>query len=186
MKSSTKIIFETYAQRSLMALVLALLVSALLVAVAAAHAVLVESEPENSAVLEQTPAQVIVRFDHELETKLSSIHVFDTAENQVDNGDGSVDLNDPDHASILASLPESLPNGKYSVHWKTVSAHDGDTTEGEFFFKVADPGAATSPELATNAAYAGHGSRLELIMAFGVLLFVILGLLLHSRLARDR
>lgn len=187
MKPFTKTSFESYAQRSLMALVLAVLVSALPVAVAAAHAVLVESEPESSAVLEQAPEEVVARFNQELETKPSNIQVFDTAGNQVDNGDGSVDLNDPDHASMLVSLPESLPNGRYSVHWTAVSAHDGDTTEGEFLFKVADPQAATSPELVTGAAHAGHGTgsaRLQLLMAFGVLLLVVFGLFLYSRLAR--
>lgn len=178
---------ESYGQRSLVVLILALMASALLVAVALAHSVLVKSEPESNAVLEQGPEQVITWFSQELETGLSSIQVFDAEGNQIDNGDGEVDLNDPDHASMLVSLPESLPNGMYIVHWTAVSAADGDTTEGEFSFSMGDSGASTGQALETSGSPAGDGPDLplgELIIAFGVLLLIGLGLILYPRLAR--
>lgn len=179
---------EAYGQRSLMALILALMASALLVALTLAHAELVKSEPENNAVLEQGPEQVIAWFSHELETGLSSIEVFDTQGNQVDSGNGSVDLNDPDHASMFVSLPQPLPDGVYLVRWTAVSAADGDTTEGEFSFSVGDSGATASQALATSRLPADDESSLpigELIIALGVLLLVGIGITLYPRLTRD-
>lgn len=175
---------EPCRQKSLMALILALLVSTLLVAVALAHGVLVKSEPENNAVLEQGPDQVIAWFSQELETRPSSIQVFDTEGNQVDSGDGGVDLNDPDHASMLVSLPASLPDGIYIVRWTAVSATDSDTTEGEFSFGVGD---SAGQALETSRSPSDDGPDLPLgglISAFGVLLLIGLGLILYSRQAR--
>jgi methionine-rich copper-binding protein CopC len=126
-----------YGHLSLVALMSALLVSVSLLAVTAAHALLVNSEPESGAMLAQSPRKVIAWYSEELETDLSSLRVFDGEGGQVDNGDGSVDLNDPDHASMIVTMPAALTAGAYTVRWTAVSADDGDETDGEFAFKVA-------------------------------------------------
>lgn len=129
---------------NLMALVLILLVSGLLVAGVSAHGpeVLIKSDPPSEAVLKQSPSKVTTWFSTELDTKLSTLQVFDAQERQVDLGDGGVDLDDPDHASLVASLP-TLPDGVYLVRWSAV-LDDGDTVEGEFTFTVSEGRAAAT------------------------------------------
>ncbi|MCB0162616.1 MAG: copper resistance protein CopC [Anaerolineae bacterium] len=180
---------QSYGQKSLAALGMAVLTVMLLVVAAKAHALLIKSEPDRDAVLKQTPHQISAWFSQELETKLSSMQVFDLQGNQVDSGDGSVDLTDPDHALMIVSLPESLPNGTYIVGWTAVSADDGDTTEGEFSFDVTNSGAATSPVLVTSQSPIGNESDFplgELIIAIGFLVVILAGLLLYPQLARSR
>jgi methionine-rich copper-binding protein CopC len=187
MKQFITVPVRSYGQRSLAALGLAFLTLALLVAAARAHSLLIKSEPEDNAVLEQAPEQVVAWFSQELETRLSSMQVFDPEGNQVDSGDGSVDLNDPDHASMLVSLPESLPNGTYLIRWTAVSSEDGDTSEGEFSFSVTNSGAPAGQALEASRSPADNGPDLpvgELIIAFGVLLLIGIGLILYPRLAR--
>lgn len=181
-------LMKFYRQKSLAAMGLALLTVALMAAAARAHALLIKSEPESGAVLEQAPDQVRAWFGQELETRLSSMQVFDLEGHQVDSGDGRVDLNDPDHASMLVGLSESLPNGTYDVRWTAVSADDGDTTEGKFSFDVTDSKAPANQAWAAGGSRAGDETNFpvgELSIALGILLFVGLGLALYPRLARD-
>lgn len=138
-------------RRGLAAPLLAALLAALLpVALAAAHALLLRSDPEDGARLEQGPPQVILWFSQELDSAYSTVQVVDSAGRQIDRGDGGIDLTDPDHASMTASLPASLPDGVYVVRWTAVSVDDGDLTEGEFAFSVGAAPAAGSQTIAAN------------------------------------
>lgn len=105
---------------------------------ASAHALLTKSVPDDGAILEQAPKQVTASFSEELDSGLSTVRVFNDNGKQVDNGDGGVDLHDPDHTSMLVTLPVSLPEGTFVVRWTAVSAEDGDPTEGQFFFGVGE------------------------------------------------
>jgi copper transport protein len=105
-------------------------------ALAAAHAVLVGSEPRDEEMRPDAPDRIIVRYDQELETRHSTLQVFDAEGRLVDKGGGRVDLNDPDHASMVVGLPVPLPSGSYTVRWTAISAEDGDRTEGRFVFRV--------------------------------------------------
>ena len=141
----------------------------------AAHSELVKSEPEAGASLENSPAQVTAWFSEELDAQSSSMRVFDAQNNQVDNGDGSADLNDLDHLSMIVSLPP-LPAGTYSVHWVSVSAEDGDEEEGEFAFSVtsgAGPAESSTPSGNTSTVWIIGGVIAILIVA--VLVFVGFG-----------
>jgi methionine-rich copper-binding protein CopC len=123
--------------------------------IGSAHTVeVVKSEPPAGAVLSESPKEVRVWFNEELQTKESSLKVFTPEGKQVDNGDGGVDLNDPDHASMVVSLPP-LGEGAYTVRWHAVLT-DGDATDGEFAFYVGSAGAA-----AATAASAGDLSAPE-------------------------
>lgn len=95
--------------------------------------ILLRSEPESNAALVEPPAQVMTWFSEELETS-STMEVFNLAGEKVDNGDGGVDLNDPDHASMIVTLPP-LENGVYLVQWKAVLL-DSDVVQGAFPFSV--------------------------------------------------
>jgi uncharacterized protein YkwD/methionine-rich copper-binding protein CopC len=146
--------------------------------IALAHALPLKSEPENGATLLQAPERVTVWFSQELDTRFSLLQVFDAGGRQVDLGDGGVDLYDPDHASLMVSLPETLPDGRYLVRWSVVSFEDNDTTEGEFSFSVGRPNqvptAATTPT-------GGDWPLAWLATVLVVLLLIGLGLALRWR-----
>ncbi len=127
------------------ALLLLLLLQAAFAGEVFAHALLVESEPANGALLQQSPERVVATFSEELDSGLSSMRVFDAQGAQVDNGDGGVDLNDLDHLSMVVTLPP-LPAGTYTVSWNVLSAADGDGTEGAFTFTLASGGVETAAQ----------------------------------------
>lgn len=95
------------------------------------------SEPAPDAVLEQAPAEIRIWFAEELQSQFSNLRVLDAAGNRIDTGDGGVDLNDPEHASMIARLPASLPDGLYLVRWRAVPL-DNDVTIAEFTFAVGE------------------------------------------------
>ena len=126
----------------------------LLAATASAHTTtVVQSSPADGATVDQSPAQVTAQFSEELETKQSVMQVFNAGGQQVSDGNGKVDLNDPDHKTMIAALPAALPAGDYTVKWH-VYLTDGDDSSGTFGFKVAaDPAAqVTAAATATDAA----------------------------------
>ena len=113
-----------------------------------AHGVeLLRSEPPDGAVLDKVPTQVKAWFNEELQTGESSIMVVNSDSSQVDHGDGGVDLDDPEHASMVVSL-SGLSAGAYIVRWHAVLL-DGDATDGEFGFTV---GAVTTNAPASQPA----------------------------------
>jgi len=112
------------------------------VSIVNAHSAIVKSEPQDGEILDTSPDNVTAWFSEEVDSEFSTIRVFDSQNNQVDNGDGCVDLNDLDHLSMIVSLPP-LQSGTYTVQWAVLSADDGDPTQGEFTFSVSN-GAAPS------------------------------------------
>lgn len=187
MKQST-ISSSYYRYVMLLALGLALLALVLSVRRAAAHSPeLVKSDPPNGAVLKQAPTQVTAWFSEELITGQSTLQVFDSTGRQVDNGDGGVDLNDPDHASMIVKLP-ALPNGAYAARWQVV-LEDGDTTDGEFTFSVGEAAPIATRTPASERAPANDGFNWPvggIMVSLGALLIIlIIGLILRSRSARD-
>ena len=111
-----------------------------LAVVALAHRsdILLKSEPAAGAVVQQSPAQVVAWFSTELATDTSRLQVFAADKRQVDKGNGGVDLDDPDHASLIVRLP-ALPAGTYTVHWRAAVVEDSDIVEGRFTFTVSGP-----------------------------------------------
>lgn len=132
--------------KQLSAVVLLIIGLLMLPAVGYAHLVeLVSSFPENGAVLTQPPDVITAVFNEEMQSS-STLQVFDTAGNQVDSGNGGVDLNDPDHASMVVGVP-ALAEGAYTVRWQ-VTLLDGDATTGAFNFFVGNKAAATAANFA--------------------------------------
>jgi methionine-rich copper-binding protein CopC len=105
------------------------------VMVVSAHGVeVVKSNPVDGAALAQSPEQVKVWFNEELQTGDSILQVIDAKGTQVDMGNGGVDLDDPEHASMKVDTT-ALPAGAYIVKWHVVLT-DGDASDGEFGFTV--------------------------------------------------
>jgi methionine-rich copper-binding protein CopC len=184
------------------ALSLAIFLSFLFAGMAAAHNVqMTRSDPAAGAVLAESPAQLVAWFNEEMKTQISTIQVFDASGQQVDKGDGGVDLNDPYHASMAVSLPP-LPNGAYTVRWHVVLLDD-DPTDGEFTFYVGEKPAgdiAVSQVSAPEAPAAGAANPADaeptddtsglpiawVALGLGVLVLVagLAALLLRSRSAQ--
>ncbi len=138
--------------------VLLLLVVGLLLVPAVSYAHLVEllsSFPENGAIVAESPEVITAVFNEEMQSDTSTFELFDDQGQQVDSGDGGVNLNDPDHASMQVGVPP-LAEGAYTVRWHVVLL-DGDATDGAFNFFVGDEAAAN----AANFAPIPAGSEVE-------------------------
>ena len=121
--------------------IIALAASALmlvaLVAVGLAHAEIKSCTPPVSGSVDKAPDKLVCKTSEGMDPKGSELSVFDARGTQVDKKDSAVDLNDPDRVTIAVSLDAAnMPNGVYTVKWKTLSAADGDAAEGEFNFGV--------------------------------------------------
>lgn len=124
--------------RSIWLIVIILAHSAWAVTPVSAHGLLLRSNPEANAVLEQSPIQVELFFSEPAEPELSSIAVYDSNNLIVDADDVRVDPADPKRMTV--SL-RSLPDGVYTVTWKMVSTIDGHQTIGTYPFAVGNANA---------------------------------------------
>jgi copper transport protein len=99
-----------------------------------AQAILVSSDPANSAVLAGAPAVVRMQFSEDLNPTVSSAVVVNTANHRVDLNDAQISFDDSQEMDV--SLKDSLPSDVYIVIWRTQSADDGQVQHGSFLFKV--------------------------------------------------
>jgi len=102
---------------------------------AAAHAVLVKTDPPNDAVVEASPGQVALTFDERVETALGSIRVYDGSGQRVD----AQNIIRPTPAEVAVSIDDELASGTYTVGWRVISG-DSDPISGAFVFHVGAPG----------------------------------------------
>src|SRR5215207_10011252 len=84
---------------------------------AAAHAVLVKTDPPNDAVVEASPSQVALTFDERVETALGSIRVYDASGQRVD----AQNIIRPTPAEVAVSIDDELASGTYTVGWRVIS-----------------------------------------------------------------
>ncbi|MHB8731739.1 MAG: copper resistance CopC/CopD family protein [bacterium] len=110
---------------------------------AGAHALLERSVPAGGAVLQRAPADVLMTFTETPEPSLSVVHVVDSTGRQVDGGGAQPVPGQPLELRVPLG---PVPNGVYTVTWRTVSRVDGHVTGGAFAFGVGvSPGAAPPP-----------------------------------------
>lgn len=165
-------------KRMVQVCVLIVLLGGVVTAVFAHSAALLKTEPANGAVLAESPPTVTAWFAEELASGESSLKVFDTSGQQVDNGDGGVDLNDPDHASMVVTLP-ALPNGSYTVQYHILLL-DGDATDGAFAFAVGEgetvvlPAEPVTDSLPTTESTAEVGGSSAVWFLSGVLAVLLM------------
>ncbi len=116
---------------------------------ASAHAGLDTSDPAPNAIVPEAPAAVTMSFTEPLEREYSRAELYDQDGNLVDGT--AVEAGDTDKSMVL-TLPAGLPNGTYSVLWRTLSTADGHTAQNYFAFTVgtiADVAATTGPDEAS-------------------------------------
>lgn len=103
---------------------------------AAAHAMLLTTEPRNDAIVDETPAQVTLRFNEAVETAFGSLRVYDARARRVDTGD----VERPSAETVAVGVDGPLGRGTYTATWRVVSA-DAHPIDGAFVFHVQAPGA---------------------------------------------
>ncbi len=97
-----------------------------------AHAYLVKADPKVGSTLAQAPTRLWLRFNE-------VVRLAGTGAELVAPGGHAQVLTlsqDPkDVRAVVASLPASLPAGRYQVRWKALSP-DAHHTQGDFSFTV--------------------------------------------------
>jgi methionine-rich copper-binding protein CopC len=119
-----------------------------------AHAAVIDSNPKmNSTItLAKLPTTLTVTTAENMKPGASNsdLFVYGPSGKLISQGDATVDLNNPTHMSVTIKPDKT---GVYTVHWKTVSADDGDSDEGAFGFLVT--AASSSPSTGTTSAPTG-------------------------------
>ncbi|MEO8611150.1 MAG: copper resistance protein CopC [Chloroflexota bacterium] len=120
---------------------------------ASAHAIPVKSDPAPNAILDKAPQTITIWFNEPLEPDFSNIRLRDRDGNLVEMpAPSTVSSSDPTQMTLT---PGDLPDGLYTVAWRSVSAADGHPTLGSFAFIVGSAaggfGSALQQEDTTNA-----------------------------------
>jgi copper transport protein len=107
-----------------------------------AHAVLLRSDPPTGRTLNEAPSEVRLLFSEPIDASFSHVQVVDDAGNPVDRGDSHVDPND--ERELVVSLVEDLPDGVYTVRWRSLSTIDIHPGSGQYPLFVGVPVTATA------------------------------------------
>jgi copper transport protein len=110
-------------------------------AAAQAHAVLRSSDPADGASVERAPRQVTLTFTERPEPRLSTVQVLDADSRPVQAGRAEPVPGQPFQLQVPLG---QLPDGTYTVAWRTVSRDDGHPSGGSFTFGVGVAAPTTS------------------------------------------
>jgi copper transport protein len=138
---------------------------------AGAHAQYKESNPANGERLDAAPEAVTITWTEPPEPSFTKISVLDSSGQGFEAGPPEVLSDDRFTARVTV---EDMPDGAYTVTWRTVSKADGHSSAGAFSFGVgveADSVAAASGVRETIAT--PSASTLEIIGRWGLLLGLI-------------
>jgi len=142
-----------------------------------AHAQLVASSPGAGATVTESPDELRLIFSEALEDQVTSLDVVATDGTAILSRAGEID---PEDAYALVVEDPELPDGIYSLTWRTLSAVDGHTAEGFFTFGVgpgqqapaqAAGGGMTHTETDAIAVIGRWLTYLGLLLALGVAVF---------------
>jgi copper resistance protein C len=95
---------------------------------------LVKAEPTPNSTVEEAPGQLRLWFGTELQPTLSQVNVVDASGAKLPVT-SSVDAAEP--KCMTVAIPE-LAAGTYTVHWRTMSALNGQSAGGSFKFTVGE------------------------------------------------
>ena len=102
----------------------------LAVATAMAHLAATKTMPDADAVLTESPQRIQVWFTQDPDPAVSQLTLEGPA--------GEVELGDTtgaDEKSLMATVPQALAPGGYTVSWRT-AGDDGHVRRGDFLFTV--------------------------------------------------
>ncbi|HEY1331395.1 MAG TPA: copper resistance protein CopC [Actinomycetota bacterium] len=122
---------------------------------ASAHALLKSSDPANGAQLAKSPAQILMTFTEAPDPHLSLATLLDSTGHVV-SGASKAQAVPGQPQELRVALSRPLPDGVYTVNWRTVSLVDGHVVGGAFAFGIGEaPSAAATT--ATSAAGSAPG-----------------------------
>ncbi|MFU8874369.1 copper resistance protein CopC [Micromonospora sp. SL4-19] len=113
----------------------ALLVALLPAQPAAAHAVLIESQPANGTTLTRVPRVALLRFSEDISPEFSNASLLDSTGRTVQGARIATDRRDP--RQLVLELPRLAP-GTYGIAWRVLAEDDGHTTGGVVVFTVGN------------------------------------------------
>ena len=143
--------------------VLAAVVAALVLPGGAfAHATLLQTTPENGAVLTKAPRAVTVVFDDSVRVAKGNAAVENKTQRSVLAGKASV------HGRVLTIPLKALADGAYSIRWSIVS-EDGHREEGVLAFAVGAGSAAPHSVLGASVPLTWSDILLRSLYFLGVL-----------------
>ena len=122
---------------------------------AAAHSVLVSSDPPANSSLKSSPETVTLRFNEPVEVALGSVRVLDAKGERIDRGGFEHPGGDP--SRVRVKLREGLEGG-FAVGWRVISA-DSHPATGAFTFGVGEGSADQAKAVADELLAGGGGSR---------------------------
>jgi methionine-rich copper-binding protein CopC len=127
-------------------IVAVLCLSLALPGVAAAHSVLVSTDPSRDSVLSGPPAQVSGTFNEPLQKLFPAMTIVGP-----DDNEDKWQAAEPTVSGAVISVPmkPGAPAGKYTVNYR-VTSEDGHPVSGSWSFTVTSPGPPAGPS--TNAA----------------------------------
>ncbi len=130
--------------------------------IALGHALPQSSVPAAGAQLATSPIQVTIIFGERPDPNLSTIKVLDTTGAAVTSGPTAALPINP--LALVVPLKPNLPEGVYTVAWRSVSAVDGHLASGSFAFGVGvapttgPPGSAATTTVTTNTGGPSAGA----------------------------
>jgi copper transport protein len=135
-------------RRLLAGLVVAAILVILGAGLASAHANLASSDPANGATLPTAPSEVRMTFTEPPDPTLSTVQILDAGGTALTTGDPT--LEPP--RTLTVTLPADVPDGVYTVSWRTVSTVDGHVTAGAFAFGVGGFSGPVTPGASATAS----------------------------------
>ncbi|HYC07951.1 MAG TPA: copper resistance CopC family protein, partial [Candidatus Binatia bacterium] len=99
----------------------------------AAHALLQSSDPAAGATLQASPSAILLTFGEQPDARLSTVKVLDASGKNVATGPATAVPGQPLQLTVPVG---TLPDGVYTVAWRTISAVDGHVAAGSFAFGV--------------------------------------------------
>ncbi|GIJ24096.1 transport integral membrane protein [Micromonospora lutea] len=154
---------------------------------AAAHAVLLGSDPVDGAVLASAPSEVTLTFNEPVMVRPDGVRLLDAAGAELSTDSRSVDT------TVVLTVPPDLVDGTYIVAFRVVSA-DSHPISGGFSFVVGTPSSAAVvvPESRPSSALnllrqaAEAVAYLGLLVSAGLLVFLLVLLRAEAPVLRRR
>ena len=127
--------------------------------IAEAHSFLVRSEPTENTVLDESPQEVVLWFNTDIDPKFGHVQVTDPTGKRIDNQD----LHGRSPRRMAVTLQSRDLSGIYTVTWSALSAVDGQRTDGSFAFFVGTETAPAALPAEPDAGTAGPPRSLQVI-----------------------
>jgi copper transport protein len=107
---------------------------------AAAHAVLVRSEPPDGSALARAPREMSLRFNEDISPRFRVVRLVDARGRAV----AGVRVRSDGARGLALTVPR-LPRGAYQLTWEVLAEDDGHVTGGALVFGVAARAPARAP-----------------------------------------